>query len=126
MKALLKKKGEGQGLVGPIGQNKMDRIADTPCAGINWMMIEDTGQCCDVYPYKKGYSAKRDILIGTCATLVKGASGSNFIVIRHEMLYFEQKMKRSLLIRTRFASISDTTEAGCKTTICNQTKILGY
>ena len=35
----------------------MDTMADTSCAGANWIMIEDTGFVCDVYPFKDGYEA---------------------------------------------------------------------
>ena len=59
--------------------------------------MEDTRSTYNVYPFKEGYEAAKNIPIGTCATLVEGEGGSNFIVIGHKMLYFGNKMKRSLL-----------------------------
>jgi hypothetical protein len=75
----------------------MDSMADTSCAGSNWRVIEETGFTCDVYPFKEGYEAVKDVPIATCATLVEGERGGDFILIGHEMLYFGQEMKRSLL-----------------------------
>lgn len=72
-------------------------MADTSCAGRNWIMIEDTGFVCDVYPFKDGYEAVKDVPIATCATLVEGENGTDFILIGHEMLYFGHQMDRSLL-----------------------------
>ena len=68
-------------------------MADTSCAGSNWLLIEDTGFTCDVYPFKEGYDAVRDVPIATCATLVEGDNGADFIVVGHEMLYFGSEMK---------------------------------
>ena len=82
---------------GTIGRNEMDSMADTSCAGANWRMIEATGLTCDVYPFKEGYEAVKDVPIGTCATLVEGEDGRDFILIGHEMLYFGRDMQRSLL-----------------------------
>ena len=82
---------------GTVARNEMDSMADTSCAGSNWKLIEDTGITCDVYPFKDGYAAVRDVPIGTCATLVEGDEGSDFILIGHEMLYFGQELQRSLL-----------------------------
>ena len=75
----------------------MDTMADTSCAGSNWRMIETTGLTCDVYSFKEGYEAIKDLPIATCATLVEGESGGDFIIIGHEMLYFGREMQRSLL-----------------------------
>ena len=71
----------------------MDSMADTSCAGSNWLLIEDTGFTCDVYPFKEGYDAVCDVPIATCATLVEGDNGADFIVVGHEMLYFGSEMK---------------------------------
>ena len=84
-------------IVGTVARNEMDTMADTSCAGANWVKLEDTGFVCDVYPFKEGYEAIRDVSIATCATLVEGDSGADFILIGHEMLYFGRSMDRSLL-----------------------------
>jgi hypothetical protein len=80
-----------------MATNEMDTMADTSCAGKNWVMIEDTGFVCDVYPFKEGYEAIKNVPIATCATLVEGETGTDFILIGHEMLYFGPDMSRSLL-----------------------------
>lgn len=82
---------------GTSGRNEMDSMADTSCAGSNWRMLEDTGMACDVYPFKEGYDAVKGVPIATCATLVEGEDGRDFIIIGHEMLYFGKEMHRSLL-----------------------------
>ncbi len=82
---------------GTIERNNMDTMADTCCVGSNWLMIEDTGNMCDVYPFKEGYEAVKDVPVATCATLVEGENGADFILIGHDMLYCGQEMKRSLL-----------------------------
>ena len=82
---------------GTKARNEMDSMADTSCAGSNWKLIEYTGVTCDVHPFKEGYEAVRDVPIGTCATLVEGETGSDFILIGHEMLYFGPELQRSLL-----------------------------
>ena len=75
----------------------MDSIADMPCVRANWLLVEDTGSTCDMYPFKEGYKAAKDVPIGTCATLVEGEGGGNIIVLGHKMLYFGNMMKCSLL-----------------------------
>ncbi len=83
--------------VGYLTFNDMDTMADTCCAGKNWRMIVDTGFTCDVFPFKDGYEAEKNVPVGTCATLITIGQGSEFILIRHEMLYFGKEMERSLL-----------------------------
>ena len=56
----------------------MYTMADTSCAGSNWLMLGDTGYTCDVFPFKEGYEAVQDVPIATCATLIKGED-SDFI-----------------------------------------------
>jgi len=75
----------------------MDSMADTSCAGKNWKLIELTGMTCNVYPFKDGYEPTRGVPVATCATLVQGEGGSDFILVGHEMLYFGPEMDRTLL-----------------------------
>ena len=75
----------------------MDTMADTSCAGSNWSVLEWTGHSCDVYPFNEEYEATKDVPIATCATLVQGEGGNDFILVRHEMLFFGSAMSRSLL-----------------------------
>ena len=84
-------------IVGHIANNDMDTMADTSCAGANWRVVEPTGHTCDVYAYNERYDAIKDVPIATCATVVPGDNGLDFLLIGHEMLYFGTDMKRSLL-----------------------------
>ena len=72
-------------------------MAKTSCAGSNWVPVEFTGYTCDVYPYKGGYEAAKNIPVATCAMVVEGEDGSDFLLIGHEMLYFGRDMDRSLI-----------------------------
>ena len=90
-------------------------MAETSCAGSNWVPVEFTGYTCDVYPYKGSYEAAKNIPVATCATVVEGEDGSDFLLIGHEMLYFGRDMDRSLInqnqvrhhIRHRSGTIQD-------------------
>ena len=64
----------------------MDSMANTSSTGANWMVLEYTVYTCDVFPYKDGYEATKDVPIATCGTLVQGKSGTDFIFIGHETL----------------------------------------
>ena len=72
-------------------------MADTCCAGSNWIMLASTGMTCDVYPFKEGYEPATGIPVGTCATLVETEDDSDYIIIGHQMLYFGKEMETSLL-----------------------------
>ena len=72
-------------------------MAETSCTGSNWVPVEFTGYTCDVYPYKGGYETAKNIPVATCATVVEGEDGSDFLLIGHEMLYFGRDMDRSLI-----------------------------
>ena len=72
-------------------------MAETSCTGSNWVPVEFTGYTCDVYPYKGGYEAAKNIPVATCATVVEGEDGSDFLLIGHEMLYFGRDIDRSLI-----------------------------
>ena len=72
-------------------------MADTSCAGLNWVVIEWTGNSCNVYPYKEGYDTVKDVPIATRAMLIQGEGGTDFILIGHEMLFFGTTKEWSLL-----------------------------
>ena len=76
----------------------MDTLADTSCAGPNWPLIELTGQVCNVTGFMDSGQTVKDIPVATCATIVVDKdTGQKFMLIAHEMLYFGNLMKRSLL-----------------------------
>ena len=72
-------------------------MADTSCAGSNWSVLEWTRHSCDVYPFNEEYEATNDVPIATCAMLIQGEGGNDFILVGHEMLFFGLAMSRSLL-----------------------------
>ena len=72
-------------------------MAETSCTGSNWVPVTFTGYTCDVYPYKGGYEAAKNIPVATCAMVVEGEDGSDFLLIGHEMLYFGRDMSGDTL-----------------------------
>ena len=72
-------------------------MADTSCAGENWVALEYTGDTCDVFPYQEDYGAIKNIQVVTCATMVQGEDGTDILLIGHEMLYFGNELNHSLL-----------------------------
>ena len=89
---------EATGIPGTIGYNEMDTLVDTSCAGANWKILEPTGQICNVSGFMESGQTVKDIPVATCATIVNDSdSGQEIILLGHEMLYFGEKMKRSLI-----------------------------
>lgn len=84
-------------IVGHLASNDMDTMADTCCAGVNWALVETTGDVSEVNPFKDGYEATKNIPIATCAMLISTEYGSDIILIGHKILYFGNQMQRSLL-----------------------------
>ena len=80
-----------------MSRNEMDTMADTSCAGSNWSVLEWTGHSCNVYPFNEEYEATKDVPIATCAMLIQGEGGNDFILVGHEMLFFGSAMSMSLL-----------------------------
>ena len=101
-----------------VGPNEMDTLADTSYAGRNWTVVEYTGKACDVYGFTKDGEPQKGIPIATCATVVVDPkTGQDVMLIGHEMLYFGEKLDRTLLNQNqlRYAGIKvkdDPTVAG--------------
>ena len=72
-------------------------MADTSCASANWHMLEYTGHTCNVYTYSDQYDAIKGIPVATCATVVSGENGLDFLLISREKLFFGKDMEHSLL-----------------------------
>ena len=72
-------------------------MADTSCASANWHMLEYTGHTCNVYTYSDQYDAIKGIPVATCATVVSGDNGLDFLLISCEKLFFGKDMEHSLL-----------------------------
>jgi hypothetical protein len=79
-------------------RNEMDTMADTSCAGTNWTPIYFTGETVDVAPFAPDhYKPFKQMPVATCATIITTQSGREWFVIGNEMLYFGEKMDRSLI-----------------------------
>lgn len=83
-------------IAGSFGRNEIDSLAETSCAGANWIPLFFTGETVDVSDYH-GALQHRAIPIATCATKLASHSGATWILIMPQMLYFGQQMARSLI-----------------------------
>ena len=73
----------------------MDSNADTCCAGTNFRMLADTGLHCDVFPFHESESpSSSNVPIGTCATLFQDTDGLEYILIGHQMLFWQMQAQR--------------------------------
>ena len=76
----------------------MDTMANTCCAGMNWTLIETTGMECSVSDFAGNEVNGGQVPVATCATLVREPkSGVEFVLIGHQMLWFGQKLVKTLL-----------------------------
>jgi hypothetical protein len=46
---------QNRGESGIVGKNEIDNHADTICAGLNWTVLEFTGEYCNVSPFSTEY-----------------------------------------------------------------------
>ena len=59
---------QNRGVSGVIGKNEIDNHADTICAGSNWIVVEFTGEYCNVSPFSAEYAPLENVPIAQCAT----------------------------------------------------------
>ena len=89
---------ENQTTIGTIGRNELDTHADTGVAGVNWRVIEFTGDQVEVQPYSKEYEAIRNIPIAKCATVwTNPETGQELLLLADQMLWFGSRLDHSLL-----------------------------
>ena len=87
-----------QGSGGETGRNEMDTMADTCCAGRNWTLVETTGMECTVNDFAGNQVGATSVPVATCATVVRDRkSGMEIVIIGHQMLWFGNKLDKSLL-----------------------------
>ena len=79
-----------------MAQNEIDSLADTSCAGVNWIPLFFTGDTVSVSGFD-GRERSKGIPIATCATMVTTESGSQYILILPQMLWFGEQLSRSLI-----------------------------
>ena len=78
------------------GRNEIDSLAETSCAGTNWIPLFFTGQTVTVFGFN-GASQDTNIPLATCATKVVTRSGTAFILICPQMLFYGRDLPRSLI-----------------------------
>ena len=85
---------------GCLGRNEMDTLADTSCAGKNWIPLLFSGTVVNVCGYN-GKEADTSVPLATCATKVTTESGIPYILICPQMLYFGPKLDQSMIIQNQ-------------------------
>ena len=87
-----------RGVSGVIGKNEIDNHADTICAGSNWIVLEFTGEYCNVSPFSAEYEPLENVPIAQCATVYTyDSSGATVILIADHVLWFGDKLSTSLI-----------------------------
>ena len=76
---------------------ELDTRADTICAGDNFRLMTSTGQLCDVSGFHSDFDSIKDIPVGTVATAYRAESGTVYVLIIHEALFFGMSMDHSLI-----------------------------
>ena len=76
---------------------ELDTRADTICAGCNFRLLSTTGQLCDVSAFHSDFESIKDVPIATVATAFQAESGTIYILIVNEALFFGVSMGHSLI-----------------------------
>ena len=82
--------------LGTRAQNEMDSLADTSCAGVNWISLFFTGDTVSVSGFDEPERSK-GIPIATCATMITMESGLQYILILPQMFWFGKQLSQSLI-----------------------------
>ena len=81
---------------GSTARNDFDTLADTSCAGPNWIPLLFTGETVDTFDHH-GSKQHSSVPIATCATLIYTSNGIPYILICPNMLWFGTALDRSLI-----------------------------
>lgn len=96
------------------GTSHLDSHADTSAGGLNFVMLdrpEDVSQYVDVAPFSDEYEPIKGIPIATCATAwTSPLNGVTYILVFHQMLYFGEKLKHSLLCPNQIRDYGNVVE----------------
>ena len=80
------------------GKCELDSHADTIVAGSNCILINYTGQVCDVSPYSDEYAPVSDVPIVKAATAWQSPhTGQTYILIFNEALWMGDSLDHSLI-----------------------------
>ena len=77
--------------------NEADSNADTCCLGKNWIILQHTSRSADVYPYDEAMTPVKNVPIVSGATAYTDESGTTFILVINEALYYGDKLNHSLI-----------------------------
>ena len=79
--------------------NEIDNHADTICAGPNWtLLLELSGEYCNVSPFSTDYQPKTDVPIARCATTYTcPTSGDSVVLVADQVLWFGDELHCSLI-----------------------------
>ena len=79
-------------------QIELDSHADTIVAGSNCVVLQYTGDECDVSPFQKDYDDIKDVKIATVATAWQSPhSGQIYILVFHQALWMGELMDHTLV-----------------------------
>ncbi len=80
------------------GRCEMDSHADTCVAGPNFMILEFTGEQCDVTPYTNDYEPITNVSVVNAATAYTDDLTGETVVLRfYQVLWYGKRMKMSLI-----------------------------
>ena len=82
---------------GTAALNELDTRADTICCGINWKLLNTTGQQCSVSGFHDSFDSIPDVPVATAATAYTTKDGTTYILIVNEALYFGGSLDHSLI-----------------------------
>ena len=83
---------------GTVARNEMDTHADTCCAGANWVLMEYTGEICEVSPFLSDYEPVTEIPLARCGTVwTSPDTGEEFLLVGEQMLWFGDSLPHSLI-----------------------------
>ena len=71
---------------------------DTCCAGVNWSLLETTGEFCEVSPFLGMYQPVSEIPLAHCCTVWTDQSDSSeHLLVTDQMLWFGTQLPNSLI-----------------------------
>lgn len=83
---------------GTVARCEMDSHADTCVAGPNFVILEFTGEQCDVTPYTNDYQPITNVSVVNAATAYTDeATGMTLILRFNQVLWYGKRMKMSLI-----------------------------
>src|SRR5687768_2268189 len=76
---------------------ELDSHSNTTCAGNNCLVIEFTGKQVNDQPFSDTYKPISNVPVGTATTAYNCPDGAVVILVLHQVLCFQDKLKEILL-----------------------------